>query len=93
MKLQVKSPEELSAVLRQTRTSLGVHSLDLAATVNISHVTLRRLEAGPTTEAIKSLFKLMDELGIEMTLSPPPEVIAIDLPKPGKTSPRKRVSR
>lgn len=68
----VKTPEELSAVLRQTRTALGVHSLDLAATVDISHVTLRRLESGLMTEAVRSLLKIMDELGILMTLSPPP---------------------
>ena len=77
----VKTPEELSAVLRQTRTALGVHSLDLAATVNISHVTLRCLESGLMTEAVRSLLKIMDELGILMTLSPPPGVSSIKLPQ------------
>ena len=93
MQIPVKSPEKLSAVLRQTRIALGVHSLDLAATVGISHVTLRRLEAGPSTEAIKSMFKIMDELGIRVSLSPPPGVPAIEMPGTASAAPRKRVSR
>ena len=87
----VKTPEELSAVLRQTRTALGVHSLDLAATVNISHVTLRRLESGLMTEAVRSLLKIMDELGILMTLSPPPGVSSIKMPQDGSPAPRTRI--
>jgi len=84
----VKSPSQLGAVLRATRTALNLPAADIAAMTNTTPVSLRRLEDGNATSAVRKLFALLDELGIEMHLAVPPQVGTIDLP--GPTSKPKR---
>jgi hypothetical protein len=48
--------------------------------VGTSPVTLRRLEQGNPTAAIKMLFTLLDELGLDLQVSLPPGVGPITLP-------------
>lgn len=76
----IRTPQALGAVLREARTALRIPAQDLAAIVGISHVTLSRLEQGKPTAAIKTLFALLDELGIELQASLPPGVGPIVLP-------------
>lgn len=88
--LQIESSIALGAVLRKTRTAQHVRAEDLAAILAISPTTLRRLEQGdPPTAAIKTLFQLLDELGIQLHVSLPPDVGPIQLPdeqsKPRRT--------
>lgn len=87
--LPLKSANALGAVLRETRTALRIPAEDLAAMVETSPVTLRRLEQGNPTAAIKTLFTLLDELGLELQVSLPPGVGPISLPdeqaKPRRT--------
>lgn len=87
--LPLKSPSVLGAVLRETRTALRIPAEDLAEMVDTSPVTLRRLEQGNPTAAIKTLFTLLDELGLELHVSLPPGVGPIILPdeqsKPRRT--------
>lgn len=73
MPLRVSSTAELGAVLRETRTGLKIHAPDLAIIADMSPTTLRRLESGNPTSAVLSLLVLLDELGIELYLSPPPD--------------------
>ena len=87
--LPLKSPRALGAVLRETRTALRIPAEDLAAMVETSPVTLRRLEQGNPTAAIKTLLSLLDELGLELQVSLPPGVGPLILPdeqsKPRRT--------
>ena len=80
--LPIKSPTALGTVLRETRTALQIPAADMAGTTAAS---LRRLVQGNPTAAITTLFKLLDELGIELHVSLPPAAGAISLPEtPGK---------
>lgn len=88
--LRVLTTADLGAVLRQTRTAQKIRAEDLAEMLTISPTTLRRLEQGsPPTGAIATLFKLFDELGIEVRLNPPADVGLVSLPdaqsKPRRT--------
>lgn len=91
--IPVKSPATLAAILRETRTALGVPAEDLAAIVGTSHVSLGRIEQGRATKALRTLFRMLDELGIELHASVPPGVGPI-APGAGQGGPvRKRVRR
>jgi transcriptional regulator with XRE-family HTH domain len=91
--IPIKSPEMLAAVLRETRTALRIPAEDLAAIVGTSHVSMGRIEQGRATQALKTVFRMLDELGIELHASVPPGVGPID-PAAGRNGPvRKRVRR
>jgi transcriptional regulator with XRE-family HTH domain len=87
--LHLNSPSALGAVLRETRTALRIPAEDMAEMVGTSPVTLRRIEQGNPTAAIKMLFTLLDELGLGLQVSLPPGVGPITLPdehaKPRRT--------
>jgi transcriptional regulator with XRE-family HTH domain len=87
----VKTPYQLGAVLRATRTALNLPAEDVAAMTRTTAPSLRRLESGNATAALRTLFALLDELGVEMHLAVPPEVGAIDLPGPASKPRRTRV--
>jgi transcriptional regulator with XRE-family HTH domain len=87
----VKTPRQLGAVLRGTRTALNLPAEDVAAMTGTTAVTLRRLEDGNATSALRTLFAVLDELGIEMRLQPPPEAGVIELPAPTAKPRRTRV--
>ena len=92
MYLRVTSENQLGAVLRDTRTSLKIHAENLAEIADMNPKTLRRLEGGEATKAVKSLFKVLEELGIELYLNPPPEAFPIEVPKPDQAPKRRRVT-
>lgn len=85
----IKTPTQLGAVLRATRTALNLPAADVAAMSGTSAVLLRRLEQGKATTALQKLFTVLDELGIEMHLDLPVQAGAIELPtnteKPRRT--------
>ena len=89
--LALKSPGALGAVLRETRTALRIPAEVLAAMVGTSPVTLRRLEQGNPTAAIKMLFTLLDELGLDLQVSLPPGVGPMTLPDEQSRPRRTRV--
>ena len=90
--LRIKSASDLGAVLRQTRTAQQIRAEDLAAMLAISPTTLRRLEQGmPPTAAIAALFNLLDELGVELHLSPPSGLGQVSLPSVQQPPVRTRV--
>lgn len=78
--LPIKSPKMLGIALRETRAALGIPADVLAAMAGVSVVTLRKFETGETTGAIKTLFALFRELGIEFQVDVPPNV-KIELPE------------
>ncbi|MDA8093702.1 MAG: helix-turn-helix domain-containing protein [Betaproteobacteria bacterium] len=87
----VKNPTQLGAMLRATRTALNLPAADLAAMAGTSAVLLRRLEQGNATTALEKLFKLLDELGIEVQLNAPPQAGHIRLPAENEKPKRTRV--
>ena len=82
----------LGAVLRETRTALRITAEELATMAETSPVTLRRLEQGNPTAAIKTLFVLLDELGLELQVSLPlgvgPIVFPSEQARPRRTRAR-----
>ena len=79
--LEIKSATALGAIVRETRTAQQIRAEDLAAMLGVSPTTLRRMEQGdPPAAAIKTLFQLLDELGIQLHVSLPPGVGAVQLP-------------
>jgi hypothetical protein len=90
---RVKTPSQLGAVIRATRTSMNLPATDFAAIASASPILLRRIEDGRATKAIQTIFTVLDELGIEIHLATPPSVGAIDLPKPSEKPKRTRVRR
>ena len=77
--VKIDSPASLGAALRQTRTALHIPAADMAAMANTNPVTLRKLESGDATTAIRTLFALLDELGLELHVSFPPGVDPVAL--------------
>lgn len=75
----IKSPIVLGALIRETRTAQNITAESLAQIVNTSPVTLRKIEQGKGTEAIRTLFSLLDELGIVMRLELPSGINMPDL--------------
>ncbi|MEP7180897.1 MAG: helix-turn-helix transcriptional regulator [Betaproteobacteria bacterium] len=88
----VKTPNQLGYTLRATRTALKLPAADVAAMAGTTAVTLRRLEDGSATSALRTLFALLDELGIEMHLEVPPQVGTLELPAP-TSKPRRTRAR
>jgi transcriptional regulator with XRE-family HTH domain len=89
--LRITTPRHLGAAVRATRTAMNLAALDVAAMTGITAVTLRRVEQGNATDALQKLFKILDELGIEMYLSLPPNVGLVELPAPAEKVKRTRV--
>lgn len=87
----VKTANQLGSVLRATRTALNVRLEDLAGVVGTTTPSLRRLESGNATSALRTLFALLDELGIEMHLEVPPHVGDVALSPPSSKPKRTRV--
>lgn len=75
----INSPIILGALIRETRTAQNITAEILAQMVNTSPVTLRKIEQGKATEAIQTLFKVLDELGIVMGLELPSGVTMPEL--------------
>lgn len=81
----IKSPIILGALIRETRTAQNITAENLAEIVNTSPVTLRKIEQGRSTEAIKTLFNVLDELGIVMRLDLPSGVNIPEIKNINKT--------
>lgn len=81
----IKSPIILGALIRETRTAQNITAESLAEMVNTSPVTLRKIEQGKATEAIQTLFNVLDELGIVMRVELPSGVSMPELKNIKKT--------
>lgn len=81
----IKSPIILGALIRETRTAQNITAESLAQMVNTSPVTLRKIEQGKATEAIQTLFNVLDELGIVMHVDLPSGVTIPELNNIKKT--------
>ena len=66
------TPEQLGALVRQTRKSLGVTQRDLALTSGTGIRFVIDLEKGKPTCEIGKVLMIINTLGIKMSLSAPP---------------------
>lgn len=82
---EIKSPIILGSLIRETRTAQNITAESLAQMVNTSPVTLRKIEQGRATEAIQTLFNVLDELGIVMRVDLPSGVTIPELNNMKKT--------
>lgn len=71
MKLQIDNVEDISILIRLTRKAQGLRQDDLGAMVGCSHKYVVDVEKGKATIQTGLLLKLLEELGIEMTVDLP----------------------
>ncbi|RTL56475.1 MAG: hypothetical protein EKK46_04505 [Rhodocyclaceae bacterium] len=86
--IPIKNPVTLGTVLRGTRTALNIPAADMAAFAKTNVVSLRKMEQGKPTAAIQTLFSLLDQLGVELYASLPPQAGDLRIPE-AKTPPRR----
>lgn len=77
MKHSIRSTQELAAVIRAVRKSASVRQDDLAATVGVSRQFTVDVEAGKQTVQFGRVLRLLEELGIELTVDIPDDASAI----------------
>lgn len=75
MKQTIRSPEELGKVLRAVRKSTRVRQDDLAALVGVSKQFAVDVEAGKPTVQFGRVLRLLDELGIVLSVDLTPEAM------------------
>lgn len=73
MKLQVNSTSELGEIIRATRKSHKIRLDDLAGMAGVGAVFAGDVEYGKETAQIGRIFKLLKELGLQLTIDVPEE--------------------
>ncbi|WP_417582673.1 helix-turn-helix domain-containing protein [Nitrincola sp.] len=71
MKLQIESVEDIGTLVRFTRKAQGLRQDDLGAMAGCSHKYVVDVEKGKATIQAGLLLKLLEELGIEVTVDLP----------------------
>ena len=71
MKLQIESVEDIGTLIRLTRKAQGLRQDDLGAMVGCSHKYVVDVEKGKATIQTGLLLKLLEELGIEVSVDLP----------------------
>jgi HTH-type transcriptional regulator/antitoxin HipB len=66
------TPEQIGTLIRETRKNLGVTQKDLALTSGTGIRFIIDLEKGKDTCEIGKALKVLNTLGIKITLTPPP---------------------
>ncbi|WP_293785908.1 helix-turn-helix domain-containing protein [uncultured Aeromicrobium sp.] len=73
------TPADLGAEIRAARHRTGLTQADLAARAGVSRAWLIRLESGHPRAEIGAVLRVLDTLGLAITLTPDP-----DAPRPGR---------
>lgn len=71
MKTAIRSAEALGRIIRQERKRQRLRQADLAAMIGASHVFLGDVEKGKPTVQLGRVLKLLDELGLTLTIDTP----------------------
>lgn len=71
MRISVLSPVEIGRAVREQRKHQGLRQEDLAAIIGASHVFLRDVEQGKPTVQLGRVLRLLEELGIGLSLDLP----------------------
>lgn len=71
MKTTIRTTEALGRIIRQERKRQRLRQADLAAMIGASHVFLGDVEKGKPTVQLGRVLKLLDELGLTLTIDTP----------------------
>jgi len=66
---QIRSPEDLGAVVADRRQARGLSQVELARTADLSRVYLAQIEAGRSSSVVRHTFRLLRRLGATITVS------------------------
>ena len=64
----IRSTETLGRIIRQQRKRQKLRQTDLAAMIGASHVFLGDVEKGKPTVQLGRVLKLLDELGLKLSI-------------------------
>lgn len=71
MQIQVANVADIGQIIRAERKRQRLRQDDLAGMVDSSHVFLRNVECGKATVQLGRVLRVLDELGIRVTLDVP----------------------
>lgn len=71
MKVDIKYPEQVGAVIRASRKAMQIRQDDAAGIIGVSENFLGKVERGGETVQWGKLFQVMQELGLSMTIEVP----------------------
>lgn len=60
---------ELSKIVKERRETLNISQIDLAEISGISIATIKDIERGKANPSVKTLERMAETLGLELTLS------------------------
>jgi len=67
----IRTAEDLGRLIRDQRKRQGLRQTDLAAIIGASHVFVGDVEKGKPSVQLGRVLRLLDELGLELSLSVP----------------------
>lgn len=76
MQLPVRSVADLGLAVRAVRKEQGLRQDDTAGGAGVGHVFLRDVERGKATVQLGLVLKVLDELGIQLSIDIPAEAWA-----------------
>lgn len=76
MQLPIRSVSDLGMAVRAVRKEQGLRQDDTAGSAGVGHVFLRDVERGKETVQFGLVLKVLDELGIQMSIDIPAEALA-----------------
>ena len=75
MQLSIRSVSDLGMAIRAVRKDQGLRQDDTAGSAGVGHVFLRDVERGKETVQLGLVLKVLDELGIQLTIDIPGEAL------------------
>lgn len=75
MQLPIRSVADLGMAIRAVRKDQGLRQDDTAGGAGVGHVFLRDVERGKETVQLGLVLKVLDELGIELSIDIPDEAL------------------
>lgn len=61
---------DISNILKENRSKLGISQIDLAEIAEVSLATIKDLERGKGNPSLRTLEKIADTLGLEIKIEP-----------------------
>ena len=76
MKLPIHTVSELGMAVRAVRKEQGLRQDDTAGSAGVGHVFLRDVERGKETVQLGLVLKVLDELGIRLSIDIPSDAMS-----------------
>ena len=70
--MNVTTPSQLAAAFRSRRLELGLTQTEVASSVGMTQKTVSEFETRPEERSMRTVFRLMTALGLELGVSPRP---------------------